>query len=597
MTWPHVFGTQYPTVSLSYLDDNFNAISTSTGAAIVGFQAAGAGAVATDLQTRGRQIVYVTDFAANGVSGAKVDQTGVTDSTLGIQAAINLFSGTGWDGSTWHNPTASGTVIFPPGSYKITSTLTYNGGPSYGITLSSDMLGSALGANLVWEGAAGGIPMKWLGACNSSIRGITFDGTQSSENVLYCLQIDSTNDASQSPGSHDNTVEKCYFKLGTTASGACIALGHATGGATPQVSEIAFKDNYFTGNSVGTAILSLTGGNTKNFHLLGGTVTTFDVGVDWRLQTNAAANSIRDTLFLSSATVDIYKNTDQMHISSLRSEGSAMLLKGNVSANPGTVSVQESYWAGTTVTNDLFIYGGDMLILMNNYFTNSRTGSSIPLIQLGFVSNSDAALGGILSIGNFYKNATQAAGNNPFQDTSGNDLFYSGGYYDLISTPVNCVSMGDKGGLVNAIVPLKNYWGPVGGPVLTEELKVAPASNNGAKFDLVPFTESLTIAAAASTDSAASIPAGSVILGVSVRVTTTIPTAATFTVTTATGGTTLDTSAVSTAAGSTDPGTAAGSFYQSSATKIRITPNLTPGAATGVVRLTGYYYSLTPATS
>ncbi len=123
------------------------------------------------------------------------------------------------------------------------------------------------------------------------------------------------------------------------------------------------------------------------------------------------------------------------------------------------------------------------------------------------------------------------------------------------------------------------------------------AGNGGFISQVKSVTESLTIAAAATTVSATTIPAGAILLGVAVRVTTVIPTAATFTVTTTVGGTTLNTAAVSTAANSTDPGTAAGASYRAAATTVTITPNLTPAAATGVVRLQYYYLQVTPPTS
>lgn len=121
--------------------------------------------------------------------------------------------------------------------------------------------------------------------------------------------------------------------------------------------------------------------------------------------------------------------------------------------------------------------------------------------------------------------------------------------------------------------------------------------NGGFISNVKTVTELLTIAAAATTVGVTSIPAGAILLGVSVRVTTVIPTAATFTYATTVGGTALNTAAVSTAATSTDPGTAAGASYRAAATTITITPNLTPGAATGVVRLQYYYLQITPPTS
>lgn len=123
------------------------------------------------------------------------------------------------------------------------------------------------------------------------------------------------------------------------------------------------------------------------------------------------------------------------------------------------------------------------------------------------------------------------------------------------------------------------------------------AGNGGFISNVKTVTESLTIAAAATTASVTNVPAGAILLAVSVRVTTVIPTAATFTVTTTTGGTALNTAAVSTAATSTDPGTAAGASFRAAATTVTITPNLTPGAATGVVRLQFYYLQVTPPTS
>jgi hypothetical protein len=131
---------------------------------------------------------------------------------------------------------------------------------------------------------------------------------------------------------------------------------------------------------------------------------------------------------------------------------------------------------------------------------------------------------------------------------------------------------------------------------LAQEYRVY-AGNGGFISNVKTVTESLTIAAAATTVGATSIPAGAILLGVSVRVTTVIPTAATFTMTTTVGGTVLQTAAVSTAANSTDPGTAAGASYRAAATTVTITPNVTPGAGTGVIRLHYYYLQVTPPTS
>ena len=64
-------------------------LAASSGSSLVGYMPDGVGAVVTTVRTKLREQVSVLDFYANGVSGVAVDPTGVVDSTLGIQAAIN----------------------------------------------------------------------------------------------------------------------------------------------------------------------------------------------------------------------------------------------------------------------------------------------------------------------------------------------------------------------------------------------------------------------------------------------------------------------------------------------------------------------------
>lgn len=73
---------------------------SSIGATLVWFIAAGVGAIARSLQSKGRDFVSITDFGA--------DPTGVADSTAAINAA----------------GVASKSVYFPPGTYKTSSTIT-----------------------------------------------------------------------------------------------------------------------------------------------------------------------------------------------------------------------------------------------------------------------------------------------------------------------------------------------------------------------------------------------------------------------------------------------------------------------------------------
>ena len=92
------------------------------------FIQSGGGAAARAVTDKARESVSVLDFYANGVSGARVDKTGVTDSTGGIQAAINSLS-------------AGGVVHFPSGTYKFSGITLPDVG---GITLVGDGPGASV---------------------------------------------------------------------------------------------------------------------------------------------------------------------------------------------------------------------------------------------------------------------------------------------------------------------------------------------------------------------------------------------------------------------------------------------------------------------
>lgn len=123
-------------------------------------------------------------------------------------------------------------------------------------------------------------------------------------------------------------------------------------------------------------------------------------------------------------------------------------------------------------------------------------------------------------------------------------------------------------------------------------------NNFGQTFSSGMITELLTIAAAATSVTTMSLPLNALILAVSVRVTTVIPTAATFTVTGNTSGTQFDKAGgVLVAAETTDVGTANCPYSNGAAQTVRITPNLSPAANTGRVRVVIWYYQIAAPTS
>lgn len=109
-------------------------------------------------------------------------------------------------------------------------------------------------------------------------------------------------------------------------------------------------------------------------------------------------------------------------------------------------------------------------------------------------------------------------------------------------------------------------------------------------------SELLTVAAAATSDTTLEVPAGCLILGVSARVTVAVTCTSTFDVGTS-GTANLFLAAVSKAANTTAAKAPATYVVTSAATKLRVTPDTTPSDATGRVRLTVTYISLTAPTS
>lgn len=81
--------------------------ATGKGDALVIVKQPYAGSSARTQHDKNAEFVSVTDFYANGISGVSVDPSGATDSTMGIQAALNN----------------RGCIYFPAGTYRITSHL------------------------------------------------------------------------------------------------------------------------------------------------------------------------------------------------------------------------------------------------------------------------------------------------------------------------------------------------------------------------------------------------------------------------------------------------------------------------------------------
>ena len=101
----------------------------------------------------------VTEFGA--------DPTGTVDSTTAIQNALNVCSG-----NTNLTPYK---IVFPPGSYQISSTLTFTGNTSNGIRLYGDVAGALKGARIFWNGSTGAVMAHFYGLNKSNIENLIWD--------------------------------------------------------------------------------------------------------------------------------------------------------------------------------------------------------------------------------------------------------------------------------------------------------------------------------------------------------------------------------------------------------------------------------------
>jgi len=144
---------------------------SGANAATVSYIPAGTGAVATTVQTKLRESVSVFDFmTAAQVSDVKAG-TATVDVTSAIQAALN----------------AKGRIYLPPGTYRITSTLTV-----YGDT---ELFGAGLGVSILkWYGATSGRIIQDSSYVTSSyvnlniiLRDFEVNGNAYASNTLSCI--------------------------------------------------------------------------------------------------------------------------------------------------------------------------------------------------------------------------------------------------------------------------------------------------------------------------------------------------------------------------------------------------------------------------
>lgn len=515
--------------------------------------------------------------AANNVSGAKVVYG--TDNATAINAAITAALATG-----------AGQVFFPAGNYAIGSALAITGSDltlaGAGMYASNIYQLKVLNGDLVNDyntlnviAGSHHITFDNLGFSGTNWNGQT-NGSGGFPDLVYIdnntihdiIAVNCRFDSSWDIGFHnggsigllesDPTVVRAFHLYGCSASFnaadgfnpnpridlvmvGCTARYNGSGGVETVTSNATLVGNQFNLNyQVGLSYGGYGGGaQFTTGGAISGNVMSDNGFYGLALASNAQQNEITGNTFINNHYANIFIDSALANYNHLANN----VVRGNVNQFD-------------------ILCSGQFNLIEHNFLYGAATGNVGISIVIG-------ASGNILR-DNYNVNHPSGGGNDYLLAA---DTFFS----DPNPTAIYTLSV-SAGVVVTYPAETVNQFSVNAG--------------NGARGWILTLTELTTIAAAATTDTAIQIPAGAIVLSVAVRTTIVIPTAATYTVTGTSSGT-FNTAAVSTAANATNAGTAAGAFYNATAQTIRITPNLTPAANTGRVRVSVTYYLSTPATS
>jgi len=422
-------------------------------------------------------------------AGAKGD--GVTDDTASIQSVYNLFCS--YNKPNW----ASGTVLFPPGNYKITSPIvmcgngvrskgagTYeNGGAQlvwagppglpmmvlYGgyRQVISDLSFTARGANYaIWivsdqgtnhilgtavmSGTHTVAPNSMAGIGVGTLLGID-NGTSNAEVVVvtgttpttFTALFAKSHSASATLGggarAEGNLIENVTI-VQPTSTGSAIGIGNVVanigpGGSTSQASETMIQHCTLTGGDTGlSGVVTLDSNNTGNTYLYENQIWHFQYGID--LRNNAFANLISGGNFEGNTLTDIrVANTGTLTVEGIYTEpGRNAQFVFGVMNNASPGSLNLiGNHVAGTSGATYIINYGGDLTMVGNQFYSAN--SSAKLAVQGENSNGHPV---VFSAGNFYQGAATWA---PIYDTGGNPTLPN-----CLGRSANVTSLNDRGG-------------------------------------------------------------------------------------------------------------------------------------------------------
>lgn len=365
-----------------------------------------------------------------------------TDCAAAFQAMLAI---------NWYNGSLSGARFrIPTGIYRIGTGLTYRGNFVTSFLMDGESQGEGAvgdGPTFKFTGSAGGTLFQMLGANYCQVRNITFYG-----NGLALRTFVWDYDSSRSMSSFECEVTNCTFGGATGVDSALLVTGTSNFASAEHIIQECRFIGHSTPGTTYYAIKNFGSANAKNYTVRGGSIGFVRYGVDLG---NSGFHKIDGVSFSGNTVTDVVPNVNQVSMKDCGSEGSAGLaIHPTIGATvAGSLTIQDCYWHGNTVTDDYVIIFPGQLTLIGNDLYNGRVAGSVPAIKnaTGPVIGVTIPSSSFVSINNTYHNLADEK--LPLYDTSDRlvaDLAQGG------SGNISAFSFGDKSIPPGGGVPIYN---------------------------------------------------------------------------------------------------------------------------------------------
>jgi hypothetical protein len=368
--------------------------------------------------------------------GAKGDLSAADDPA--IQQAIKVATGfdpTVTKPSTGWQAFKAGSIFFPLGSYKITSTLLFVGNGIYPFRIVGEIgnsFGLGFGGTVVaWYGKAGGTMFELRGLAEALVENVDFDGRLQAG---ICMWMHS-NESNGGGAADGNLFRRCSFLnvLGGPSS-VCFLVGDPAAGSEVDNScwdHCSFMANQQNENQISAAACWQTGAgaNTKNFTLYDCRFGGAQYGIDW--QQNSGCLTVESCHFSTFGLPSWTTATDDAACIRAGNGGNTVVRACEVECNPdllmppvtgGARFITVKNWGASPATltvegcsvfitmpsdNMILKWGGPMTLIGNSFFGgwgNASTNQNVPHIGCGqvYLSSTNTAPATVFSLNNFY---------------------------------------------------------------------------------------------------------------------------------------------------------------------------------------------------